>query len=481
MNPTYLLKPGLVAAALLIFASSCSEKYLNLSPPTTIPVGQYFKSQADITAALNGAYGGLRGYYSSFFVMAEVPTDNTESNPRADSFIGDFDRYSWVVTNGSITSSWSSSYAIIARCNILIEKSEAVQMDATLKARYQAEAKFLRALMYFNLVRFFGDVPIVLTEIKTETEAYTYGRESVTKVYLQIEKDLLEAATVLPVSYTGADVGRATKGAAQALLGKAYLTNKQFDKAIVALKEVITPNRYRLLPVYDDVFRANNGNNAEIVFSVQYTRTGNKEGSNFSIDFAPTGAGSDIVTGGNPAAVNQGTLDLFNAFETGDLRKNVSIQRFTGGDNPYYTRKFLDQPPTANESDNDWPVIRYADVLLMYAEALNETGNTPDALVSLNQVRSRAGLSARISLAQDAFRLAIEQERRVELNFEGHRWFDLVRTGRLVPVMTAYTAKYRTSGGYLVGNYQFAANKALYPVPFRERSLNPNLTQNPGY
>ncbi|WP_439415937.1 RagB/SusD family nutrient uptake outer membrane protein [Larkinella sp. GY13] len=466
---------------LLIFASSCSEDYLNLSPPTTIPVGQYFKSQSDITAALNGAYGGLRGYYGSFFAMAEVPTDNTESNPRADSFIGDFDRYSWVVTNGTITGSWSSSYAIISRCNILIEKSEAIQMDAALKARYQAEAKFLRALMYFNLVRFFGDVPIVLTEINTEPEAYTYNREPVTKVYEQIEKDLLEAANVLPASYTGANIGRATSGAAHALLGKAYLTNKQFDKAAATLNKVITSQTYRLLPVYDDVFRANNGNNAEIVFSVQYTRTGNKEGSNFSIDFAPTGAGSDIVTGGNPGAVNQGTLDLFNAFEAGDTRKNVSIQRFTGGDNPYYTRKFLDQPPTTNESDNDWPVIRYADVLLMYAEALNETGNTTDALVSLNQVRSRAGLAAKAGLSQEAFRLAVEQERRVELSFEAHRWFDLVRTGRLVPVMTAYVAKYRTAGGYLVGNYQFAANKALYPIPFRERSLNPNLTQNPGY
>jgi len=481
MKSIYLLKSGLIATVLLVSASGCSENYLNLSPPTTIPVAQYFKTQSDISAALNGAYGGLRGYYGTFFVMTEVPSDNTESNNRADAFTGDFDRYSWVVTNGTISDRWSSSYSIISRCNILIEKSEAVSMDAALKARYQAEAKFLRALMYFNLVRFFGDVPIVLTEIKTEADAYTYNREPVTKVYAQIEKDLLEAATVLPISYTGADVGRATKGAAQALLGSAYLTSKQFDKAVTKLNEVISANTYRLLPVYDDVFRANNGNNAEIVFSVQYTRTGNREGSNFSIEFAPTGAGSDIVTGGNPNAVNQGTLDLFNAFEPGDSRKNVSIQRFTGGDMPYYTRKFLDQPPTTNESDNDWPIIRYSDVLLMYAEALNETGNTTGALVALNQVRSRANLPARTNLTQDAFRLAVEQERRVELCFEGHRWFDLVRTGRLVPVMTAYIAKYRTSGGYLVGNYQFSATKTLYPVPFRERSLNPNLTQNPGY
>ncbi|MBC8153000.1 MAG: RagB/SusD family nutrient uptake outer membrane protein [Bacteroidetes bacterium] len=481
MKPDCLLKPGLMATTLLIFASSCGENYLDLSPPTTIPQSQYFKTQSDITAALTGAYGGLRGYHSSLFVMAEVPTDNTESNSRADSYIGDFDRYSWVVTNGTITGSWSSAYAIISRCNVLIEKSEAVQMDAALKTRYQAEAKFLRALMYFNLVRFFGEVPLVLTEIKTEAEAYAYNREPVEKVYAQIEKDLLEAASVLPASYTGADVGRSTSGAARALLGKAYLTNKQFDKAATKLKEVITPATYKLLPVYDEVFRANNGNNAEIVFSVQYTRTGNKEGSNFSLDFAPSGAGSDIVTGGNPSALNQGTLDLLNAFEAGDTRKNVSIQRFAGGDNALYTRKYLDQPPTANESDNDWPVIRYADVLLMYAEALNETGNPTDAFVLLNQVRSRAGLPAKTSLTQDAFRLAVEQERRVELSYEGHRWFDLVRTGRLVPVMTAYAAKYKTSGGYLVSNYQFAAYKALYPVPFRERSLNPNLTQNEGY
>lgn len=480
MKYSPIITKGVLIASTLL-AGGCGEEFVELSSPTAVRQDQYFTSADDIRAALNGSYGGLRSYYDNFYIMAEVPSDNVEANLATDISVGDFDRFSWQPTNGTVNNRWSASYTIISNSNILLEKIEPVAMDEALKERYKAEAKFLRALMYFNLVRFFGDVPLVLTEIKSEPEAYSYNREPVSNVYAQIEKDLQEAATVLPVRYTGSDAGMATSGAAKSLLGKAYLTNKQYSQAATILKEVIDANVYQLLPVYADVFRANNGNNAEIIFSVQYTRSGSKEGSNFAISFAPQGSNNEIVTGGSPGGLNQGTLDLFNAFEGGDLRKDVSIQRYTGGSRPYYTRKFIDQPPTTFEGDNDWPVLRYSDVLLLYAEALNAVEQTTEAEKYLNQVRKRAGLAPKTGLPQSDFQLAIEQERRLELCFEGHRWFDLVRTGRMTEVMNAYITRYRTTGGYLVGNYQLTPNKVLYPVPFRELSLNTNLGQNPGY
>jgi starch-binding outer membrane protein, SusD/RagB family len=475
------LFPTVLLSGVLMILSACGDDFVDLTPPTTIRADQYFQNPGDIATALNGVYGGLRGYYGNFFIMAEIPSDNTEANSRTNAGVGDFDRFSWEPTNGVISNRWSVSYTIISRCNTLLERMEPVTMDPALKERYRGEAKFIRALMYFNLVQFFGDVPLVLTEIRTEDEAYRFNRESRANVYAQIENDLQAAASVLPATYPASDAGRVTSGAAKALLGKVYLTKGQFGEAAAILREVIEAGTYQLLPVYADVFRANNGNHAEIVFSVQYTRSGNQEGSNFAIAFAPTGAGPEIVTGGNPESQNQGTLDLFNAFEAGDLRRSVSITQFPTGEQPYYTRKFLDQPPGVNEGQNDWPVIRYSDVLLMYAEALNELGRTTEAEAPLNEVRSRAGLAPVSDLSPDGFRLAVEQERRVELCFEGHRWFDLLRTGRMVEVMSAYAERYRDGGGFQVNNYQLTPNKVLYPVPFREISLNANLGQNPGY
>lgn len=227
------------------------------------------------------------------------------------------------------------------------------------------------------------------------------------------------------------------------------------------------------------MFRVDNSFNNEILFNVHYLGNGNSEGSNFSIAFAPFGSGTEITSGGNPAGSNQGTLDLFNAFETGDNRKNVSIARYpSSGD--LYTRKFLDKPIANNEGNNDWPVLRYADVLLLYAEALNETGSSSEAVQPLNQVRKRAGLTGLTVASQAQLRELIQKERRVELCFEGHRWLDLLRTRQMLPVMTRYKENYKGKA-YLVEYYEVDERKYRFPIPFRERSLNPALTQNEGY
>lgn len=466
-----------IALFMLSQQLACSD-FVDLEPPTIINKDQYFTKLSEFTAAVNGLYSSLRSYYAGFYLVAEIPSDNTEVNGYN---LGhaDMDQQTWLSNNGFIQSLWLNSYSTIARSNIILDRIDGIAMDETLRKQYKGEAKFVRALTYFNLVQFYGDVPLVLQEIKTESEAYTYAREPLDKVYAQVEADLQDAIASLPPAYAGTETGRATRGAAQGLLARVYVTRRQFGKAIPLLETIIGSGHYALQASYENLFNVNNRNNSEMLFSVQYLGNGNGEGSNFCIIFAPYGSGTDITTGGNPAGANQGTLDLFNAFEPGDARKDVAIASYAQM-GAFYTRKFIDRPVAVNEGNNSWPVMRYADVLLLYAEALNEEGRTTESIKPLNEVRHRAKLSPLPDLGRDALRNAIQRERRVELCFEGHRWFDLLRTGTMVEVMTAYKEKYKGTAP-LVQYYDVNKYKTLFPVPFRERSLNPNLSQNEGY
>lgn len=460
--------------------ASCSD-FVDIESPTTVRQDSYFKSVSDFTAAVNGMYNGLRGYYSSFYLLAEIPSDNAQINGYTLAQ-GPLDQLNWLPSTAEIQNQWVNSYSIIARCNTILERIGQFDMDPGLKKQYQGEARFTRALVYFNLVRFFGDVPLVLKSIESEEEAYTFLRTPVQDVYSQIQSDLLFAADNLPGKYDSNNIGRVTSGAALSLLGKVYVTKGEFDQALPVLNQVVTSNLYKLLPDYEKVFDVGNKNNEEIIFDVQYLGgAGFGEGSNFSIAFAPAGSGTEITSGGSPGSANSGTLDLYNAFEAGDLRKKVSIAFWPSPDSLYYTLKFKDRPIAANEGKSNWPVIRYADILLLLSETRNETGDVAGALNSLNQVRARAGLPVLNDAGQAELRQAIQRERRVELCFEGHRWFDLLRTGTMLSTMRSYKEKYLKYGGYLVVNYDITDNKVLFPIPFREVSVNPGLVQNPGY
>lgn len=454
---------------------SCTD-FVDLKYPTIVGQDQYYNTQSDFQAAVNGLYASLRPVYNDFHTLAELPSDNTQANDYTLGLLS-LDQMTWLDNNTNIQNLWLNSYRVIGQANTILGRINAVSMDENVKARFIAEAKFIRALMYFNLVRFFGDVPLVVNEIKTEAEAYGYLRESVQVVYDQIELDLTDAIAILPSVGQVENDGRATKGAAQGLLGTVYVAQRSFEEALPILAELIGDGHYKLLDDYEALFLAPNKNNEEMLFSIQYHSNGNAEGSNFSILFAPFGSGTEITSGGNPAQVNEGTQDLWDAFEEGDARKPVAIAKYspTG---VYYTRKFLDKPTANYEANNNWPVLRYADVKLLYAETLNELGRGSDAMDELNDVRRRADLDGLSGLGQAALRDAIQRERRVELCFEGHRWFDLLRTGNMVDVMSAYKEK---GVGYQVDSYEVDSYKVLLPIPFRERSLNPKLTQNNGY
>ncbi|WP_266368375.1 RagB/SusD family nutrient uptake outer membrane protein [Tellurirhabdus rosea] len=477
MKRTYL-----ITAALSLALTACQDGFLDLSPVSQASTATFYKTGGDLLNALNGAYGALQfnGQYGQFYVISEIPSDDT--TPVLSGSVTDqdeFDKFYLRTTNPFLAARWSDGYRGIYRTNAVIDRSAGVTMDENLKKRVVGEAKFLRALMYFNLVRVFGDVPLVVKEIIDPQEGYAYGRSPVAEVYNQIVKDLTEAEAALPERYTGADVGRATRGAAKALLGKVLLTQRKFPEAAAKLKEVIDAGTYELLPNYADVFRASGKNHRESIFDVQYKKGSIGEGSGFANAYAPENSGNAVIQfggGGN----NQPTADLIQAYEPGDLRRDVSLAtsyvNSAGRRIDYnFVRKYADQPITNGDSEDNWPVLRYADVLLMYAEALNESGQTAAALPFLNQVRRRAGLPNKTISAQAEMRTALEQERRVELAFEGHRWFDLLRTGRALPVLQA---KAQAIGIKTA----LTANNLIFPVPQSQIDINKTkIQQNPGY
>ncbi len=467
---------------LTLSLTACKEQFLDLSPVSAVGTTSFYKTQSDMLAALSAGYGALQssGQYGQNYIYAELPSDDTR--PVLSGSVTDqdeFDKFYLRTTNPFLLTRWSDSYRGIYRTNSIIDRLAGVTMDETLKKRIGGEAQFLRALMYFNLVRSFGGVPLVITEITDPLQGYTYGRAPVADVYVQITKDLTEAEAALPERYTGADIGRATRGAAKALLGKELLTQRKYAEAATKLKEVIDANTFSLMPNYADLFKTANKNNRESIFEIQYKKGNLGEGSNWANQYAPENSGNAVIQFGG-SGNNQVTTDLENAYEPGDIRKNISFATsYTNAQGNkvdyYYIRKYLDPPTVNNDSEDNWYVLRYADVLLMYAEALNETGQTAAALPYLNQVRKRVGLADKVITAQADLRLAIEQERRVELAFEGHRWFDLVRTGRALPVLQAKAAAIGIKTA-------ITENNLLFPIPQSQIDINPDkIKQNPGY
>ncbi|GAB4026836.1 RagB/SusD family nutrient uptake outer membrane protein [Spirosoma gilvum] len=467
--------------------SSCSKEFLDLKPISSATSDNFYKTADDFKNAVNGAYASLQsgGIFGNSYVFGDVASDNTV--PPASGSVTDqdeFDRFYIRTTNPFISGRWNDSYSAIARFNTILEKIGGVSIDEALKNRYIAETKFLRALVYFNLVRTFGDVPLVLKSIANPDEGYEYGRSPKADVYAQIEKDLTDAEGVLAVSYPTAETGRATKGAAKALLGKVYLTEKKYAQAAAKLKEVIDLGVYDILPNYADVFKVSNKNNKESVFDVQYKSGGAGEGNSWPNSFAPENSGNAVIAfggGGN----NQPTADLINSYEPGDKRKDASLAtsyvNASGQTIPYnFVKKYYDTPATNGDNGNNIPVIRYADVLLMYAESLNEVGYQAngDAFTYLNKIRNRAGLASKTATdipSQQAFRLAMEQERRVEFAFEGQRWYDLVRTDRAITVLNGKKDQIR-----LVN--VLTENNLVDPIPQSQIDINKSkIQQNPGY
>lgn len=457
----------LVLAAALF--SSCNKSFIELKPQSNVAVADFYKTKTDFITAINGTYASLQStaiYGQDFFTLTENRADNvTDNYPSTNAGLKyNIDQFLEGTTNTVPGNAWQAFYNTIYDCNVILGRIGNVSFDEATKKQIIGEASFVRSLCYFNLVRLFGKLPLVTTEI-TAAEAKTLTRNDVSIIYNQIEADLKTAAQNLPVSYTGSDVGRATSGAAKALLGKVYLTQKKYPQTVSILNEVITAGTYQLLTNYSDVFSTTNKNNAETIFAVKFLKGG-------------VGQGHPIWLQANGAIDSVVAPNLKKAYPPGDKRLSLVYSGKPSGTSIICPLKFADAIGTGNDAGNDFIVIRYAEVLLMYAEALNEVSydaaGTGDALKNLNKVRLRAKITA-YTIAdlpnQDAFRNAVYNERNLELALEGDRWFDLLRTGNAITAMAAV--------GIKVQSYQL-----LYAIPQSEISVinNPvNFPQNPGY
>jgi hypothetical protein len=477
------MKKIVVFVIVAMALGSCKKSFLEREPISNMPSSAFYKSDADMQIALKSAYASLQlagQYGDANWQVGEVRSDNTYNWEGGGSFPdAELDQFKQSSSNSILNAMWLDTYSGILLCNIVLDRIVTVSMNDDIKKQFTAEALFLRSLMYFNLVRTFGDVPLVLKETVSVQEGYTQGRDAVGKVYDQVISDLTVAAEDLPVLFTGLNVGRATRGAANALLGKVLLTYGKHELSASILNEVIRSGTYHLLPDYADLWKTTNANNEESLFEVQYKKGGTGTGSGYTNFFAPRGSESIVSRTGFAYGKNLPTADLVAAFEIGDIRKNASLAETYTRNNQViydpYTVKYKDIPFAERDADNNWVVLRYADVLLMYAEAQNEINGGPDneAYNSINLVRQRAGLDPLTEgMGKADFAMALEHERQVELAFEGHRWFDLVRTGRALQVMNTHF-----HGLITLKPYQL-----LFPVPQRQININPTIIfQNEGY
>ena len=495
-----LIKYIFIAFATAILPA-CSD-FLEKVPQDSINTSNFFKTEADAIAAVNGAYQPLQWpklynmrmwttdiMAGNSIVGAGGGTDGVETQDQAN-FVTSTD-------NQGVLDMWRGPWPGILRCNIVLEKVPDMTISDAVKNRVLGEAYFLRAHYYFILVQFFGDVPLVLKPVEPGDDLRP-TRTAKAEVYRQIEADLATAANLLPEreQYSGDNIGRASKGSAIGMLAKVELTLGNYQR-VVNLCDSVKSLGYALNANYADNFNPATENSVESLFEVQYVGGAGKDfwsnENQSSWLSAFTGPrGSNMVAGG--FGWNQPTEEFVNAYESGDLRKNVTVfyqgcPTFDGktyqksySTTGYNLRKFLVQLSVSATYDNsplNFPVLRYADVLLMKAEALNELGQTVQAQLlatdpnaTLNKVRVRAGLLSVTGLNQADLREKILHERRMELAFEGQRWFDLIRVN---------DGKYGIDFLHSIGKLNMRSKYLLFPVPQKERDANPNLSQNTDY
>ncbi|MTU81810.1 RagB/SusD family nutrient uptake outer membrane protein [Parabacteroides merdae] len=503
---------SLVVALLTLV--SCSEDFLNLTPQYYPNDATFFKTQEQFTQAVNGAYSDLRGVSArQGYLMGEMRSDNTHyTRYKADrglhilylENIADFvvdDQNQW--TNEM----YYACYTGISRANTILNRIEGTTFPDDFKNKTIGEAKFIRAFMYFQLVQCYGDVPLHLEEVTGADNAFL-PRSSVNDIYTAIVDDVKDAIEKLPTVKFPQN-GAATKGAAKMLYAYVLMTkpDRDYATAETQLKDIMNMG-YELLPNYADIYDTSKKNGKESIFEIQYQMGDQGQQSDWLYYFIPKTTNAEIITGVPDCSTlltggwNVPTPEMIASYEPGDLRVDPSIAVAVGtldaanalvvadvlkvGDpkiNDYpvnypFINKYRHAHSKIENTDDNWPVYRYADCLLLLAECLVEQGRAGDAAPYVNQVRARAGLPAVTTINAEV----VANERRHELAFENHRWYDLLRTGKAIEVMTAYGKYIKTIDTELPERtYQIKPEYLLYPIPYNELQLNDQLKQNPGY
>ena len=513
----------LFAAAAVIGLAGC-QKSLNIANPDAIPTQLFWKTSADAQQGVNAMYSTFHraGICRWHFFATMIRADEGWSKSGDPNLIANFDQF--VITDynyGNVYGGlWGDNYFGVNRANQVLDNVPNIDMDQTLKNQYLGEAHFLRALFYYQLTMFFGNVPLQLKSSLPSDKPATSPQSA---VWAQIEQDLIAAVAALPESYNGNDVGRATKGAANALLAKTYMQQHKYQEALAPLQAVIQSGRYSLTANYQDNFLDSKEFNSESVFEEgnalnpndthdDDTQTGNADNLNFGSSlppfFAPPQLGftdgearrwpiAEFEKEKTTSGARDPRLAVTYLFDSTDVRgpnfTQIYGQTFASrygtdnvsNDNYVWFAKLLDynNGTTAApgnfeifHSPNNYRLIRYADVLLMYAECLNATGGTANAYQYVDKVRQRAGLAplstVKPGMGQADFLIQLKHERITELTGEGHRWEDLYRWGDLGPGLASRDAGFKN---FVTGKNEF------FPIPQREIDVNPNLKQNPGY
>lgn len=490
------IKTFIIASIALIGFTQCTDDFINLQPVSEIGEGDFYKNEKEVANAVVACYNSLQEPLATEYLLTEFRSDNTIYNPTFSSGRQPsqyaLDVFTLTSENIYVDAYYTAVYQSIAAANTVLKYSNVVESDEQ-RMHYEAEARFVRAYNYFNLVRLYGPVFLVTERISSD-EANEMQRSPEDSVYHQIKEDLEFAVNhILDSTYTEDDLGRVTSWAAKSLLAKVYLTvgnNDNLLKAKYLLEEVMTGSGHALQANYADVFDDANEMNSEIIFSIRFKSNVGGLGNPLTTAFAPNNV-KDIIVTGTGDGYNYPTTEIIETFKSVDTRKDANALTSYINDigqevSINYISKYISTQQTDDDSDADWSVLRYADVLLMYAEILNELEGPAAGLDYLNQVHVRAGLTpltiAEVSTKHD-FRLAIELERKLEFAFENQRWFDLVRTGRVFDVMENHfqvAVEYSSILGAIVPTeiYEW---QLLLPIPQSQIDINPLFSQNFGY
>lgn len=518
----YILPIGLI-----VMGSTACNKLIDLKPESNVSVANYYRNYDEVKVALTGVYNGMQKPLETEWMLTELRSDmSKQGSPNSTSVanieLNDLNAYLQNSSHTKVYDYWFYTYKNIRSANYVLRSlgvsyangqttmgEGTAQMEESQKRQLAGEALFIRAHHYYNLVRLYGGV-FIITDQQTPAQLKKIPRSSVADCYKLIEADLKAAASYIPdVNYSAqnqADMGRVTSWAAKSLLAKLYIDEDRKTEALTLLNDVISNSGHGLLPNYADVFSINNEMNKEIIFTIRFKAGGLGLGNFMANTFAALNSGSTIVNG-NGSGLNYPTANMeakYIAPATGfvDKRKAVTIDRYNA---LTYVKKFISPVMVKNDAENDFPVIRFSDVLLLKAEAL---GFSPEAVDIINDVRARAGagvypgtgnFSAQFYLFPETGAEAITannfvdkllEERRIELAFENQRLFDLLRTNKFTELMEAYyTSEYDAHYKRFkpaVPLEELKANlqtRPLLPIPQRELDTNNELEigQNPGY
>jgi hypothetical protein len=500
-----------VAVALLAFAPSCSDDFIEVPNENTLTESSFWQNEAHALQALTAAYASLQGFDGSKWTFFEenyigvtYRSDEIYNN-QAEAYGRALASFTSTTDESTGFNLWRTCYTGIGRANQIIRRVPGIaDIPADSRAGIVAEAHFLRALNYFYLVCSFENVPLV-TEYETDPDNLYPSQATPAAVWAQIERDLNDAVGGLPESYPDEWKGRVTKWAAKAMLGKVLLFQEKWPEAESAFREVVESGQFSLLPQYADNFNGNSENGPESVFEIQFSgdrANGNDERHPFNYEVTPYALGGwelfypsewlkdemkkDLKTDGSFSDRVLASI-FFDAPESEmfnlDTKETVKYADVAAGLNhPVYWKKFNNNTDVNNYVGTNVTLIRYADVLLMYAEALNENGKTTEAIQQVDVVRARSGAAGLGNMTKDALRTQIRHhERPCELAMEfGIRWLDLYRWEKGSAAKESTRATLVAHGKTFIDNYAEPKHR-LNPIPAQERSINPNLEQNPGW